>query len=99
MRCEFLHRRHDVKCEGSGAIRKEGVVPSFRFALSLRQKKGSGTPTDVETNRPRFWRGSACIGTRFACRRSTTVFSWRCRNISVQLQAMLPGTRPPRLFC
>jgi len=25
--------------------------------------------------------------------------SWRCRNISVQLQARLPGTRPPRLFC
>jgi hypothetical protein len=117
-----------------GRRRSEGVVPSFRSALSLRflvarierseireffgfalgahpgfhfvqpglrrkeETKGNGTPTDA-VSQPAVPSGTAALPLTeaHAYRRPTAMFSWERRNAPVQLQAMLPGTRPLRL--
>jgi hypothetical protein len=62
----------------SGATRKEGVVPSFRFALLIfatTKRKGSGTPTDALSNLPCCWHGRALSRSAHAYRRSTAVLT------------------------
>ena len=64
-------------------------------ATKNERKKGSGTPTDAYPTVRIISDAAACSAEHARLSAFHRGSSWRCRNISVQLQARLPGTRPP----
>jgi hypothetical protein len=62
-------------------------------------KKGKRNADRRVSNRPRLTGAAACSAEHARLSAFHRGSSWGCRNISVQLQARLPGTRPPRLLC
>src|SRR3984957_9659027 len=59
-----------------------------------RKRTGKRNADRRVSNRPHLTDAAACSSEHARLSAFHRGFSWRCRNISVQLQARLPGTRP-----